>query len=88
MLKQRIIDDIEARTSQKYSSWRIGLANKPDDCRKECERDGERTDFWLDWETDSPADAREILTRFKNRGMKEMPGGDLSPGKYVFVFVF
>jgi hypothetical protein len=88
MTKQAIIDEIELRTSSKYSSWRIGLTNNPDQRRGECGDDGERTDFWMDFEADSPADAKEIETRFTNRGMKLVTVGELLPRKDVFVFLF
>jgi hypothetical protein len=73
MTKQAIIDEIELRTSSKYSSWRIGLTNNPDQRRGECGDDGERTDFWMDFEADSPADAKEIETGHR-RGIAAAQG--------------
>jgi hypothetical protein len=88
MTKQAIIDEIELRTSSKYSSWRIGLTNNPDQRRRECEGEGERAAFWMDFVADSPADAKEIETRYTNRGMKPATAGELLPRKDVFVFIF
>jgi hypothetical protein len=83
MTKQAIIDEIESRTSPKYGSWRIGLTNNPDQQRRECDR----ADFWMDFETDSPAEAKEIESRYVNRGMQQVSAGALLPGKDVFVFI-
>lgn len=88
MTKEAIIDEIESRTSSKYSSWHIGLASDPDKRRQECERTGERTDFWMDWRTDSMEDAKEIEMRYANRGMKLMSAGQLPPHRDAFVFIF
>lgn len=88
MTKEAIIADIESRTSSKYGSWRIGLTNDPDRRRQDCERDGEKTDFWMDWRIDSLDDAREIEQRFTNRGMKPMTVGQMQSRKDAFVFIF
>ena len=88
MTKEAIIDEIELRTSSKYSTWRIGLTNDPDQRRLGCEGDGEKIVFWMDWRTDSPADAREIELSFINRGMKRAAATKLQPHKDMFIFIF
>ncbi len=87
MTKDAITKEIESRTQGRYNTWHIGLTNDPDKRRDDCERDGERTDFWMDWRADSLEDAKEIETRFANRGMKVM-SGQLRPQGNVFVFIF
>ena len=88
MTKQAIIDEIEKRTNSRYNSWHIGLTNDPDKRRGECETEGERTDFWVDWRADSAEDAKEIESRYSNRGMKLVSAGQLAPRRDVFVFIF
>lgn len=88
MTKDAIINEIESRTSGRYNTWHIGLANDPDQRRQACERDGERTDFWMDWRIESEDEAREIEMRYANRGMKSMSAGKLQPHRDVFVFIF
>jgi hypothetical protein len=88
MTAQAIINEIESRTSGRYNTWHIGLASNPEQRRQECEQAGERTDFWMDWRADSMEDAKEIETRYANRGMKLMTAGQLPPHRDAFVFIF
>jgi hypothetical protein len=80
--------EIDKRTNSKYGSWHIGVTNNPDRQRDDCERSGERTDFWLDWRCDSADDAKDIETRYINRGMKHIQTGQLSGRGDAYVFIF
>jgi hypothetical protein len=84
-------DIIEAITSKviTYSLWRIGITHDLAE-RKIYWRDTEKKDIdhWKDWQADSLSDAQEIEAHFINKGMKGGTGGDLSPNKDVFVYIF
>jgi len=88
MTKDAIIADIDKRTNSRYGSWHIGVANNPERQRDDCERNGERTDFWMDWRCDSADDAKEIETRYVNRGMKQIQGAPLASRGDAYVFMF
>ena len=88
MTKQAIIDEIDKRTNSRYGSWHIGLTSDADRQKGDCERDGERTDFWMDWRADSIDDAKEIEMRYVNRGMKHIQTGQLSGRGDAYIFIF
>lgn len=91
MRKQDIIAAIITRVgTSSYGSWRIGLTHDLTE-RKQHWKDTEKQDiqYWKDWTADSLADAHEIESYFINeKGMKGGTGGDLSPNKTVFVYIF
>jgi hypothetical protein len=69
--------------------WRIGLTHDLAG-RKSYWKDteGQSITYWSAWETDSLSDAQDIEAHFINKGMQGGTGGDLSPRKTVYVYVF
>ncbi len=86
--KTGIINAIEKRVST-YSVWRIGLTHDLAD-RKAYWRDtkNQNVTYWTAWEADSLSDAQDIEAHFIEKGMKGGTGGDLSPRKTVYVYIF
>jgi hypothetical protein len=90
MKKTDIIAAIDAKVgSTQYSIWRIGLTHDLAE-RKKYWSETEKQDIthWSDWQADSLSDAQDIESYFINKGMKGGVGGDLSPHKTVYVYVF
>jgi len=90
MIKSEIINAITAKVvSTPYNIWRIGLTHDLVE-RKLTWRVIERLDVthWSDWQADSLSDAQDIETFFSKTGMEGGTGGDLSPDKTTFVYVF
>jgi hypothetical protein len=72
-----------------YSYWRIGLTHDVAE-RKAYWRDTEKQSvtYWADWAANSISDANDIEAHFISKGMKGGTGGNLSPYKPVYVYVF
>ena len=90
MFKLAIISAIiKIVSSSNYSSWRIGLTHDLAE-RKRIWGEVEKQDItrWTDWEADSLSYAQDIETSFINKGMKGGTGGDLSPYKTTYVYIF
>ena len=90
MTKASIISAIEVRRGTiGYSAWRIGLTHDPGE-RKQYwkETENQSVTLWSQWQTDSLSDAHDIESHFINKGMKGGTGGDLSPYKTTYVYVF
>jgi hypothetical protein len=89
MTKSEIIAAIESKVSgTSYSTWRIGLTHDPTGRKNEWAAEGEDVSRWSEWQADSLSDAQYIEAYFINKGMKGGAGGDLSPYKTVWVYVF
>ncbi len=71
----------------KPSIWRIGLTHDLAE-RKKSWNDKESISHWKDWQADTLSDAQDIESHFIDKGMKGGAGGDLSPHKSVYVYVF
>lgn len=86
--KAGIIAAIEKKVST-YSIWRIGLTHDWVE-RKAYWKDTENQNvtYFAAWEADSLSDAQDIEAHFINKGMKGGTGGDLSPHKTVYVYIF
>jgi hypothetical protein len=91
MTKDSIIQAINTRVGRSdFNAWRIGLTHDLGE-RKTYWKDTEHQDVfhWTQWTADSLADAQEIESCFSNgKGMKGGTGGDLSPSKTVYVYIF
>lgn len=89
--KASIMAAIEKRVgTTSYTAWRIGLTHDLVE-RKANWRDTEGKDVscWTCWEADSLSDAQDIESYYINtKKMKGGTGGDLSPRKTVYVYIF
>ena len=89
MTKAKIIEAIQSKVGTRYELWRIGLTHDLVE-RKAYWKDtkNENVAYWVDWTADSLSDAQDIEAHFISKGMKGGVGGDLSPSKTVYVYVF
>jgi hypothetical protein len=91
MTKDSIIQAINTRVGRSdFNAWRIGLTHDLGE-RKTYWKETEHQDVfhWTQWTADSLADAQEIESYFINgKGIKSGTGGDLSPSKTVYVYIF
>lgn len=88
-IKRAIATRVESSKTVDYSAWTIGLTHDPDGRKKEHESEGKSTQYWHQWTADSLSDAQDIETFFINKkGMKGGTGGDLSPRKTAYVYIF
>ena len=91
--KQTIISEIKSRVESSktvnYTSWQIGITNDPTTRKQQHADEKKETKYWKQWLADSLSDAREIESYFiENKNMKGGTGGDLSPHKTVYVYIF
>lgn len=87
--KSSIIAAIQTKVGSAYSVWRIGLTHDLDERKAYWKHTkNESVGLWSDWKADSLSDAQDIEAHFINKGMKGGTGGDLSPFKAVYVYVF
>jgi hypothetical protein len=91
MRKSEIVAAIERNLGTSgYAILRIGITNDPEERRRywrETER--QNTTYWSQWQSDSLLDAQEIESHFINdKGMKGGTGGDMSPYRVAYVYVF
>jgi len=88
-ITQAIINRVESAKTVDYSMWTIGLTHDPAERKQQHENDGESTKYWEQWVADSLSEAQEIESFFINKkGMKGGTGGDLSPRRTVYVYIF
>ena len=86
--KSSIVTAINSRVgTTKMRAWRIGLTHDLAE-RKEHWKRTQNVMSWSSWPADSLSDAQDIESFFIDRGMKGGPGGDLSPQKTVYVYIF
>ena len=85
MTEQEIVSAIEDRIAERYSSWTIGVTDRPLDRKREHEQNGEDVSCWLDWDASTETVARRIEQYFLNKGCKGAGGG---PGKANYVYIF
>ncbi len=90
MKKSEIISAIESKVkSIGYSPWRIGLTHDPEERKKYwSETEKLSVTLWSQWQADSLSDAQDVEAQFIDKGMKGGTGGDLSPYKTVYIYVF
>ncbi len=90
MEKTEIINAINAKVgSTRYNIWRIGLTHDLIERRRIwSEVEKLNVALWSKWQADLLSDAQDIETFFIDKGMKGSTGGDLSPDKTTFVYVF
>jgi hypothetical protein len=90
--KATIIAAIDARvsaTNTKYSSWRIGITHDLAERKKYWgETKNKNVGCWTSWEADSLSDARAIESHFIAKGMDGGEGGDMSPYRTAYVYIF
>ena len=71
------------------SSWRIGLTHDHVERKRYWGLSaGHNTSRWTAWQAACLEDAQRIEAFFIDKGMKGGTGGDLSPNRPVFVYVF
>jgi hypothetical protein len=91
MTKESILNAIIARVGRAgFTMWRIGVTNDPVGRRMYWgETEHKSVTGWTQWAADSLSDAQEIESHFINdKKMKVGTGGDLSPDKTVYVYIF
>ena len=88
MKKTTIMSAINRKVGTIYGAYRIGLTHDPTERKKQWAAQEKSVTYWAQWQADSLADAQEIETHFINKDMKGGEGGDLSPRKTVYVYVF
>jgi hypothetical protein len=87
--KAAIATAINAKVGAFFSMYRIGLTHDVLERRRYWgETQGENIKHWVNWPADSLSDAQAIESHFINQGMKGGVGGNLTPGKTTFVYVF
>jgi hypothetical protein len=85
--KSSIVAAIEAKVSV-YSAWQIGISHEPADRKQYWTGQGKSTGSWTQWQADSLSDAQDIEAQFIKKGMKGGVGGDMTPGKTTYVYIF
>lgn len=93
MEKQIIIDNITKRVNNSktpnFSNWQIGLTHDPNKRKEEHEKDNKNIKYWEQWIANSLSDAEQIESYFINdKNMKGGTGGNLSPNKKIYVYIF
>jgi len=85
MNASQIITAIEQRVAsakeKNYSIWTIGITADPE--RRKNEHDNPK--YWMQWEADSEAIARNVEKYFLDKGMRGDTGGGEHP-TYVYIF--
>ncbi len=71
-----------------FGIWRIGLTHDLAERTEYWRKQGQSVTYMSSWTADSLSDAQDIESAFINRGMKGGTGGNLSPNKTVYVYVF
>lgn len=88
-IAQEIIDRVKRSKEPDYKAWTIGLSHDPKTRRAQHESDGKDTQYWMQWTANSLGDAQEVETFFINeKDMKGGTGGDLSPSRIIYVYIF
>jgi len=85
MTEQEIISAIEDRIKGKYSSWTIGITDRPNERKQEHEREGKDVSCWHQWDASTESVARRIEIYFVGKGCKGA-GGGLGNANYVYIF--
>lgn len=89
MLKNEIINAIEQRISsakkKDYSIWTIGITDNPKERKEQHKNEGKDVQFWLEWKTESEADARDIEKYFISKGVNGGTGG-ITNATFVYIF--
>ena len=90
MKESEIMTEINSKVLKtQYGFWRIGLTHDLAERKKYWSKtEYQSTTSWKDWQADSLSDAQDIESYFINKGMKGGTGGDLSPNKAIYVYVF
>jgi hypothetical protein len=89
--KASIIAAISTRVGNTaYSAWRIGLTHDTAERKTYWgTTKGQTVSCWTSWTADSLSEAQAIETYFiQDKGMKGGEGGNLSPGKTAYVYIF
>jgi len=88
MNKPTIISAIEEIIKGSYSSWTIGITNDPDRRKQEHESDGNDVRYWRQLLADSLQDAQDTEKYFLDKDCKGGTGGNLSPYKNTYVYIY
>lgn len=86
---QEIIRRVEGSKTVNYAAWTVGLTHNPQERQTQHEADGKDIQYWKQWVADSLDEAQEVESYFINeKGMKGGTGGNLSPSRTVYVYIF
>jgi hypothetical protein len=84
-----LVAAINSKVGTNYAIWRIGLTHDPAESKRYWgETARHTTAFWSHWQADSLSNAQATESHFIGKGMKGGTGGDLSPDRAVYVYVF
>jgi hypothetical protein len=88
--KAAIVSAIDVKIANtKFNIWRIGLTHDLAERKAYWSMTkGQNVSYWSAWTADSLKDAQDIESYFINKGMQGGTGGDLSPQKTPYVYVF
>ena len=88
--KVTITAGINAKIGFNYSAWRIGLTHDLAERKNYWSATkGQDVSRWSAWTADSLPDAQSIETYFlSEKKMRRGEGGELAPGKPIYVYVF
>lgn len=85
---QDLANEIYRRVgSSSLGAWRVGLTHDLGERKAHWQSQGDCT-HWCAWQCESLGDAQAIESHFIERGMKGGTGGNLSPHKAVYVYIF
>jgi hypothetical protein len=88
MNAQHIISGIAEIVGVRLDAWQIGITQDLLEREMHWRSTGRDVQFWTQWLADSLEDAQAIEAHFIKLGMKGGVGGDLSPWKPTYVYVF
>tara|TARA_B100000678_G_C18074951_1_gene448272 strand:- start:353 stop:625 length:273 start_codon:yes stop_codon:yes gene_type:complete len=84
-IAQAIHNRVNQAPSPSYTAWRIGLTHDPEERRKSWHE----PKYFTHWKADSLEEAQKVETYFINeKKMKGGTGGNLSPYKTTYVYIF
>lgn len=88
-IAQEIYRRIEGSNTVNYAAWTVGLTHNPQERQPQHKADGKDIQHWKQWVADSLDEAQEVESYFINeKGMKGGTGGNLSPSRTVYVYIF
>jgi len=85
MTEKDIISAIENHIRGSYSSWTIGVTDRPNERKKEHEQGGKDTSCWHEWDASTESVARRIESYFIDKDCKG-GGGGRGDANYVYIF--
>lgn len=85
MTEKDIMSAIGNHIGGNYSSWTIGVTDRPDERKEEHKKEGKDVSYWHEWDASTESVARRIESYFINKGCKG-GGGGLGDANYVYIF--